>query len=88
MVRKLADFYNSTRSARKVIVVDLGFLGDSVHLLPALVEIKRSYVDADSGAARPSLVHPTRFFNHHIGFSAFRMVLETTAVQVGIPPQE
>ena len=47
MVRKLADFYNSTRSARKIIVVDLGFLGDSVHLIPALVELKRHYPHAE-----------------------------------------
>lgn len=40
---ELADFYNTTRDARKVIVVDLGFLGDAVHLLPALWEIRRHY---------------------------------------------
>ena len=44
---ELADFYNTTRAARKVIVVDLGFLGDSVHLLPALAEIKRHYPGAE-----------------------------------------
>src|SRR5512135_3900026 len=42
----LASFYNKTRTARKVIVVDLGFLGDSVHLVPALREIKRHYPQA------------------------------------------
>ena len=31
----LATFYNRTRNARKIIVVDLGFLGDTVHLIPA-----------------------------------------------------
>jgi ADP-heptose:LPS heptosyltransferase len=41
-----AQFYDQTRSARKIIVVDLGFLGDSVHLVPALLEIKRHYPDA------------------------------------------
>jgi ADP-heptose:LPS heptosyltransferase len=40
-------FYNQTRSARKIIVVDLGFLGDSVHLTPSLVEIKRHYPEAE-----------------------------------------
>ena len=39
----LANFYSKTRDARKVIVVDLGFLGDTVHLLPALHELKRNY---------------------------------------------
>lgn len=42
----LANFYSKTRHARKVIVVDLGFLGDTVHLLPALHELKRSYPQA------------------------------------------
>ena len=43
----LASFYNKTQAARKVIVVDLGFLGDSVHLLPALREIKHHYPKAE-----------------------------------------
>ena len=47
MRAKLADFYNETRSARKIIVIDLGYLGDSIHLAPALVEIKRNYPNAE-----------------------------------------
>jgi ADP-heptose:LPS heptosyltransferase len=43
----LAEFYNNTRGARKIIVVDLGFLGDSVHLVPALWEIKRHHPQAE-----------------------------------------
>jgi ADP-heptose:LPS heptosyltransferase len=43
----LEQFYHRTRGARKVVVVDLGFLGDSVHLLPALWEIKRHYIQAE-----------------------------------------
>ena len=39
----LATFYNRTRNARKIIVVDLGFLGDTVHLIPALWELKQHY---------------------------------------------
>ena len=46
MPSELASFYISTRSARKVIVVELGFLGDSVHLVPALWELRRHYPDA------------------------------------------
>ena len=46
MHRKPANFYRMTQSARKIIVVDLGFLGDSIHLIPALYEIKRHYPDA------------------------------------------
>jgi ADP-heptose:LPS heptosyltransferase len=40
---RLADFYNETRGARKLIVVDLGYLGDSIQLIPTLCEIKRNY---------------------------------------------
>ena len=43
MQRAPVNFYQETKSARKIIVVDLGFLGDSVHLVPALWEIKRHY---------------------------------------------
>jgi heptosyltransferase-1 len=42
-----ATFYRDTRAARKIIVVDLGFLGDSVHLIPALVELRRHYPQAE-----------------------------------------
>jgi ADP-heptose:LPS heptosyltransferase len=40
------SFLDRTRSATKIIVIDFGFLGDSVHLVPALWEIKRHYADA------------------------------------------
>ncbi|MBI3417829.1 MAG: glycosyltransferase family 9 protein [Verrucomicrobia bacterium] len=43
----LPSFYNETRAARKIIVVDLGFLGDSIHLIPALWEIKGHYPQAE-----------------------------------------
>ena len=38
-----SSFYKQSESAAKIIVVDLGFLGDSVQLVPALWEIKRHY---------------------------------------------
>ena len=41
-----ADFYNRTLGAHKVLVVDLGFLGDTVHLVPALWELKTAYPQA------------------------------------------
>jgi len=47
MANDPATFYSRTQSARKVIVVDLGFLGDTVHLLPALWEIKKAYPQAE-----------------------------------------
>jgi heptosyltransferase I len=43
----LPNFLERTRAASKIIVVDFGFLGDSVHLLPALWEIKRHYAGAE-----------------------------------------
>jgi ADP-heptose:LPS heptosyltransferase len=43
----LATFYRKTESARKIIVVDLGFLGDTIHLVPSLWEIKRHYPQAE-----------------------------------------
>lgn len=44
---ELNGFYERSRAARKILVVDLGFLGDSVHLVPALWEIKRHYPAAE-----------------------------------------
>jgi ADP-heptose:LPS heptosyltransferase len=41
------SFLERTRAAKKIIVVDFGFLGDSVHLTPALWEIKRNYPGAE-----------------------------------------
>jgi heptosyltransferase I len=43
----LTTLLERTRSARKLIVVDFGFLGDTVHLVPALWEIKRHYPQAE-----------------------------------------
>ncbi|MGP8200425.1 MAG: glycosyltransferase family 9 protein [Limisphaerales bacterium] len=44
--RSAPGFLERTRAAKKVVVVDFGFLGDSVHLVPALWEIKRHYPEA------------------------------------------
>ena len=41
-----AHFYSRTRDARKIIVVDLGFPGDTIRLSPALWELKRLYPKA------------------------------------------
>jgi ADP-heptose:LPS heptosyltransferase len=43
----LSGFYERTRAARKVIMVDFGFLGDALHLVPALWEIRRHYPGAE-----------------------------------------
>ena len=44
---KLSHFHEATRAAEKILVVDLGFLGDTLHLIPALWEIKRHYPGAE-----------------------------------------
>jgi len=41
------NFFLRTRGAKKVMVLDLGFLGDTVHLLPALWMIRQSYPQAE-----------------------------------------
>lgn len=40
-------FYERTRAAKKVMVLDLGFLGDTVHLLPALWLVRQAYPQAE-----------------------------------------
>ena len=41
------NFLHRTRHARKVMVLDLGFLGDTVHLLPALWLVRQAYPAAE-----------------------------------------
>jgi ADP-heptose:LPS heptosyltransferase len=41
------QFLAYTRTARKVMVLDLGFLGDTVHLLPALWLVRQAYPQAE-----------------------------------------
>ena len=41
------NFFQSTRAAKKIMVLDLGFLGDTVHLLPALWMIRQAYPSAE-----------------------------------------
>jgi heptosyltransferase-3 len=41
------NFLARTRSAKKVMVLDLGFLGDTVHLLPALWMLRQAYPQAE-----------------------------------------
>jgi heptosyltransferase-3 len=40
-------FLQRTRGAKKVMVLDLGFLGDTVHLLPALWMVRQAYPQAE-----------------------------------------
>ena len=41
------SFFQRTRAARKVMVLDLGFLGDTVHLLPSLWMLRQAYPEAE-----------------------------------------
>jgi ADP-heptose:LPS heptosyltransferase len=44
---KTPGFYEESRSARRVMLLDLGFLGDSIHLLPALWVLREAYPEAE-----------------------------------------
>ena len=44
---KTPEFYEESRSARRVMLLDLGFLGDSIHLLPALWVLRKAYPEAE-----------------------------------------
>lgn len=44
---KTKDFYEATRGAKRVMLLDLGFLGDSIHLLPALWVMRQAYPEAE-----------------------------------------
>ncbi|MGE9295535.1 MAG: glycosyltransferase family 9 protein [Puniceicoccales bacterium] len=41
------SFFECTRDVRRLLVLDLGFLGDTVHLFPALREIRNAYPEAE-----------------------------------------
>jgi ADP-heptose:LPS heptosyltransferase len=53
------SFFARTRTAKKVMVFDLGFLGDTVHLLPALWMVRQAYPSAELHVAVAS--HITSF---------------------------
>jgi ADP-heptose:LPS heptosyltransferase len=50
-----AQTYSRTKAARRILVVDLGFLGDTVHLVPALWEIQRGYPETELHVLTSSL---------------------------------
>lgn len=52
----LGFFLNRTRNAKKVMVLDLGLLGDTIHLLPALWMVRHAYPQAQLHAAVSSHV--------------------------------
>ena len=40
------NFFEKTLAAKRILILDLGLLGDTIHLIPALWMIKKSYVNA------------------------------------------
>ena len=52
----LEQFFHRTRNAKKVIVLDLGLLGDTIHLLPALWMVRHAYPQAQLHVAVSSHV--------------------------------
>jgi ADP-heptose:LPS heptosyltransferase len=40
-------FFEETRAAKRIFLLDLGFLGDSIHLLPALWTLRQAYPTAE-----------------------------------------
>ncbi len=44
---KTPGFFEATRGAKRVMLLDLGFLGDSIHLLPALWVLRQAYPEAE-----------------------------------------
>jgi heptosyltransferase-3 len=61
MALAVPTFYEQTRAAKKVMVLDLGFLGDAVHLLPALWQIRQAYPQAELHVTVAA--HVTSFMN-------------------------
>ena len=69
------NFFERTRGAQKVLVLDLGFLGDTVHLLPALWVVRQAYPKAELhvivGAHVTSLIECVPWVNGNWGYSRF-----------------
>lgn len=46
-VNRIQGFFEETRAARRLLVIDPGVLGDAVHLVPALRDLRRNYPEAE-----------------------------------------
>ena len=68
-------FFHRTRAARKIMVLDLGFLGDTVHLLPALWIIRQAYPKSELHVAVAShitsLMECVPWVNHTWGYMRY-----------------
>jgi len=69
------SFFERTRHVRKVLVLDLGFLGDTVHLLPALWMVRQAYPRAELHVAVAahvtSLMECVPWVNHVWGYMRY-----------------
>ena len=69
------NFLQRTRDAQKVMVLDLGFLGDTVHLLPALWMVRQAYAQAELHVAVSthitSLMGCVPWVNHVWGYMRY-----------------
>jgi ADP-heptose:LPS heptosyltransferase len=68
-------FLQRTNNAKKVMVLDLGFLGDTVHLLPALWMVRQAYPQAELHAVVAehiiSLMSCVPWVDHAWGYPRF-----------------
>jgi lipopolysaccharide heptosyltransferase III len=75
MMQTQPSFLERTRGAKKVMVLDLGFLGDTVHLLPALWMVRQAYPKADLHCVVAehitSLMECVPWVNHVWGYMRF-----------------
>ena len=46
-VKSATRFFAMSRAARRVLAIDLGVLGDTIHLLPAMWELRRNFPEAE-----------------------------------------
>ena len=46
-VNRIQRFFEETRAAKRLLVIDPGVLGDAVHLVPALRDLRRNYPEAE-----------------------------------------
>ena len=69
------SFYECIRGARKVLVLDLGFLGDTVHLIPVLWCIREALPGAELHVMVAehvqSLLQVTKWINRVLGYPRF-----------------
>lgn len=73
--QKAVNLYNQIRSCRKLLVLDLGFLGDAIHLIPSLWMIRSALPDVRLDVMIAdhikSIFDLTPWLNNVIGYPRF-----------------